>query len=347
MVEEMRTHHMAPYIRMIQAAMGWDDFTEAELAEMDKINAGKLEQWESKARDATDNLGDVEVRDALQGKCDLYARIGDLDNFLQANDACSVKTLAAGPRMDLCFQRVRMGIAFSDNNIAAEGLQKAQKLMLSSDWERRNRLKVYEGVYYIFVRDFKKGSELLLESINTFASGELLSFKDFVFVTIIASLPVLSRGELKKKIIDSPEVLSADLDDAYGLLTAIYTCQYDKVFTQLDAVCQHQRRIVYVSPHVNYFFREVRVLVFTQFLDSYSSVTLKSMSEAFRIPTGLLDSMLSTFIFNERITCKVDRINGSVQTYRGDATNFHYHKIIKSGDILINRIQKLSRLVDM
>lgn len=30
------------------------------------------------------------------------------------------------------------------------------------DWERKNRLKVYEGIYYLMIRDFRKSSELFL-----------------------------------------------------------------------------------------------------------------------------------------------------------------------------------------
>ena len=56
----------------------------------------------------------------------------------------------------------------------------AHKLMKDGDWERRNRLKVYEGLYNVFIRNFEKGSSLLLDSLSTFASTELLTFHEFV-----------------------------------------------------------------------------------------------------------------------------------------------------------------------
>ncbi|EPY35799.1 26S proteasome regulatory subunit N7 [Strigomonas culicis] len=314
---------------------------------MQAVNAKRVAALDAAVEDARQNRGDSEVREALLAKCTHYARIGDLENCLASIEVCAKQTLAVGPRLDLIFQRIRLGFAFSDNDVAADGIRDAHRLINSSDWERRNRLKVYEGIYYIFIRDFAKSSALLLDSVTTFASGELISFKDFIFVTLIATLPVLSRADLKKRIIDSPEVISAGVADAYGLVSAIYTCDYGSTFTALDAVCQHQRRLIYVSSHVNYFFRGVRVLVFTQFLDSYSSVTLQRMATTFRIPVKVLDQMLGTIISNERITCRVDRVSDSIYTYRGDSMNFDYHRIIKNGDLLLNRIQKLSRLVDM
>lgn len=346
--KEMEDNNMAPYIRLVRDGLGVDwPVDETKLQKMDEVNAKKVAVLDAKLKDAQENLGDTEVREALLEKCNLYARVGDLEMCLKVNEECAAKTLAAGPKLDLCFQRIRLGIAFSDNDIAAKGISDAHRLFKDGDWEHRNRLKVYEGIYRVCVRDFRRGSELLMDSITTFASGELITFKDFIFITIVASLPVLSRGDLKKRIIDSPEVISAGVADVYGLVTAIYGCRYRDVFPALDQVCQHIRRVVYLAPHINYFFREVRVLVFTQFLDSYSSVTLNSMSRAFGIPMGVLDQMLGTLISNERIACKMDRVSDSVKTYRGDTTNFDYHRIVKNGDLLLNRIQKLSRLVDM
>ncbi|CAC9526978.1 proteasome regulatory non-ATP-ase subunit [Leishmania donovani] len=346
MMEEMEKHNMAPYIRLVCEALGVP-LDESKLAEMDAINAKKVAAFDARLKDAVDNLGDTEVRDVLQAKCDHYARIGDLEMCMKTNEECAAKTLATGPKLDLYFQRIRLGIAFSDNDIAAKGITDAHRLMKDGDWERRNRLRVYEGIYHVFIRDFQRGSALLLDSITTFAAGELLTFQDFVFITVVASLPVLSRPELRKRIVYSPEVNRTGVDDVRELVNSIYDCQYNKVFPNLEVVCQHLRKVVYLSPHVSYFFREMRVLVFTQFLDSYSSVTLESMGAAFGIPVPALDSMLCTLISNERIACKVDRVDGSVETYRGDTTNFDYHRIVKSGDLLLNRIQKLSRLVDM
>ncbi|CCW60362.1 unnamed protein product [Phytomonas sp. EM1] len=346
MNKEMLEHNMAPYLRIVREALELT-LDEAKLQEMDAINTAKVEAIDAKLRDAQENLGDTEVRDVLQAKCDHYARIGDFEACLKFNEECAAKTLAVGRKLDLYFQRIRLGIAFSDNEVAAKGIRDAHRLMIGGDWERRNRLKVYEGVYHVMVRDFRRGSELLLDCITTFASGELISFKDFIFITVIASLPVLSRSELKRRIIDSPEVISADLPELCDFVNAIHACRYRDVFPALDVVCQKQRLIVYVSPHVNYFFRKTRVLVFTQFLDSYSSVTLQSMASTFGIPLPVLDQMLCTLIANESIACKMDRVNNSITTYRGNTTNFDYHNIIKNGDLLLNRIQKLSRLVEM
>ncbi|CUF40112.1 proteasome regulatory non-ATPase, putative [Bodo saltans] len=345
-IAKIQENNMRPYWQLMSDMLGWP-VDAKRAAEMDKINELALERLTARIKDAQDNLGDVEVREALLAKCDFYASIGDLDACLKFNEECSGKTLAPGPKLDLCFQRIRLGIAFSNNDVAAKGITDAHRLMKDGDWERRNRLKVYEGLYHVFIRDFEKGSSMLIDSLTTFASTEILDFKQFVLITVVSALPVLSRADLKKKVIDSPEVVSAGIASINELVSSIYNCNYGQCFAALDDVCQEIRRFVFMSLHVNYFFREVRVLFLNQFLDSYSSVTLTSMSAAFKIPVAVLDQMLCTLISNERVAGKIDRVSGSVTTYRGNATNFEYHRIIKQGDLLISRIQKLSRMVEL
>lgn len=68
------------------------------------------------------------------------------------------------------------------------------------DWDRRNRLKVYNGLYLVSIRQFKRGGELLLDALSTFTATELLSYNDFVAFTVIANTLTLKRVDLKKRV---------------------------------------------------------------------------------------------------------------------------------------------------
>ena len=79
---------------------------------------------------------------------------------------------------------------------------------LLGDWDRRNRLKIYKGLLAAISRDFKKSSMNFLDGVSTFASSELCSYDVFVFYTVITSFIALERVDLKKKVIDSPEIIT-------------------------------------------------------------------------------------------------------------------------------------------
>lgn len=63
----------------------------------------------------------------------------------------------------------------------------AQLVEKGGDWERRNKLKVYQATYLMSIRDFKKAASLLLDSISTFTATELYSYKQVHFLKNSAS----------------------------------------------------------------------------------------------------------------------------------------------------------------
>lgn len=46
-----------------------------------------------------------------------------------------------------------------------------------ADWDKKNKLKVFEGVYCMLIRDLKRASDLFISSIATFTCAELLEYK--------------------------------------------------------------------------------------------------------------------------------------------------------------------------
>jgi 26S proteasome regulatory subunit N7 len=114
-----------------------------------------------------------------------------------------------------------------------DGVEKAKKMFeQGGDWERKNRLKVYEGLYYMAIREFKKAAMLFLDSIATFTTYELFSYQTFVFYTVVTAIISLDRVTLKTKVVDAPEILTV-IDGIPGLsqfLNSLYNCEYLNFF---------------------------------------------------------------------------------------------------------------------
>ena len=69
------------------------------------------------------------------------------------------------------------------------------------DWERKNRLKVYEGLLFLSTRQFRKAADLFLDAISTFATYELFPYSTFILYTVLTSVVSLDRVTLKEKVI--------------------------------------------------------------------------------------------------------------------------------------------------
>ena len=79
----------------------------AKLAAMKAKNAARLEELEAKIKDAEENFGETEVRDALHAKADYLGDIGDKEAAFKAYDATEQKTAGSANKMDLVFSKIR------------------------------------------------------------------------------------------------------------------------------------------------------------------------------------------------------------------------------------------------
>lgn len=328
---------------------GWLQEDERITRLQESINL-ELKKIDERIEDAQENLGESEVREALLAKALFYIRIGDKEKSLEHLRETETKTVAVGQKMDLVFHILRLGFFHLDFNLITKSVDRAKSLFEEGgDWERKNRLKVYEGLLYMSSRQFKKAADLFLDAISTFTTYELFPYSSFIFYMVLTSVVSLDRVTLKEKVVDAPEILAVidQIPHLSDFLNALYNCQYKRFFIAFAGLTDAVRKDRYLNPHFRYFMREVRVVAYAQFLESYKSVTMEAMAKAFGVSTDFLDRELSLFIASGRLSCKIDKVAGILETNRPDARNALYQSTIKQGDLLLNRIQRLSRVIDV
>merc|ERR1719330_1145370 len=127
---------------------------------------------EEKIQDAKENLGDMEVRDALIAKAEFFNRIGDKDAAIQAYQDAYEKTVGVGGKLDNILTVIRIAFFFDDKELAKKEIDRAKvELGKGGDWERRNKLKVYEGVFLMMSRQWKDAAGLFLKVMPTFTAS--------------------------------------------------------------------------------------------------------------------------------------------------------------------------------
>lgn len=131
------------------------------------------------------------------------------------------------------------------------------------------------------------------------------------------------------------------------LVQSLYDCDYKtflNAMVEVEPILQADR---YIQPHLSFWMRELHILAYKQFLDSYQSVTLQAMADAFGVSIDFVDYHASRFIAAGRLSAKIDKYGGVILTNRPDLKNAQYRETIQKGDLLLNRIQKLARVVDL
>lgn len=319
------------------------------LAELDAQNAKTLNELEEKIQEAEKTEGESEIGEAWRAKAMYLTRIGEKDKAIEAQKTALEKTAGVGSRIDIALTLVRIGYFFALPELIKEYLEKAEEfIQKGGDWDRRNRLKVYKAYHLLSVRSFQPASTLLIDSLPTFTATELLPLPSFISLTLICATLASTRTELQK-VLKSPEVQStlAEIPEAVSVLaSSLCESQYDKFFRSLAVVEEEEIRTSrLLHSHRKWFVRELRVKAYAQLLESYKSLTLESLARAFGVSPEWIDEELVHFISSGRLNCVIDRVHGVVETNRPSTKSARYEAVVKQGDILLNSIQRLSKVL--
>jgi len=349
LIDAIKSNDMSPFYEEVCKDLGWTVDSKL-LATMKDRNEAQLKELDAAIEDAEQNLGEMEVRESNLKKAEYLCHIGSKEASLSAFRKTYDKTVSLGHRLDIIFHNIRIGLFYIDHDLVTKNIEKAKKLIEEGgDWDRRNRLKVYQGLYCMVIRDFKEASGYFLDTVSTFTSYELMEYSTFVRYCVYMGIISLPRNQLRDKIVKGSEILEVlhSLPDVKDFLFSLYNCQYADFFINLAKVEQFMKQNRYMSAHYRYYVREMRILGYTQLLESYQSLTLTYMAQAFGVTEEYIDKELARFIAAGRLHCRIDKVGGIVETNRPDSKNYQYQSTIKQGDILLNRIQKLSRVINI
>jgi 26S proteasome regulatory subunit N7 len=196
----------------------WD---EAVYQKLKEDNDAELAEFQKEEDEAVEQAGDTEVMAAKGKRAEFWARVGDKDKAIAACESVFEKTGILGTKIDLVLAIIRMGLFYGDKQLVKKHIERAKALVDSGgDWDRRNRLKAYEGIHLLTVRSYNVAAPLLLDSLSTFTSYELCTYSSLVVYSVLAGSVSLKRVDFKSKVVDAPEI-KAILGDGEDKLLAL------------------------------------------------------------------------------------------------------------------------------
>ncbi|POR31476.1 Putative 26S proteasome regulatory subunit rpn7 [Tolypocladium paradoxum] len=196
----------------------WDEELYSRLKE---DNEKQLAEFQKEEDEAVEQAGDTEIQAAKGKRAEFWARVGDKDKAIAAYEGVFEKTGILGTKIDLVLAIIRMGLFYGDKPLVKKHVERAKTLVESGgDWDRRNRLKAYEGLHLLTVRSYNLAAPLLLDSLSTFTSYELCTYSSLVVYSVLAGSVSLKRVDFKSKVVDAPEI-KAIMGDGEDKLLAL------------------------------------------------------------------------------------------------------------------------------
>ncbi|KAF2453796.1 26S proteasome subunit RPN7-domain-containing protein [Lineolata rhizophorae] len=199
--------------------LGWDE----ELYEgLKRDNEKELEEIQKEEEEAVEKAGETEIQGARGKRAEFWTRVGDKDKALAAYETLFENTSILGTKIDIVLAIIRIGLFFGDKPFVKKQIERATSLVESGgDWDRRNRLKAYQGLHLLTVRAHAQAAPLLLDSLSTFTSYELCSYAALVVYAVLAGCVALKRVDFKAKVVDAPEIKAILGDDGADRLSAL------------------------------------------------------------------------------------------------------------------------------
>lgn len=77
-------------------------------------------------------------------------------------------------------------------------------------------------------------------------------------------------------------------------LFSLNDCDYLNFFQSLAYVEQFMKYDRYFASHYAYYVREMRIIAYNQLLESYSSLTIPYMADAFGVSSAFIDKYVNT-----------------------------------------------------
>lgn len=71
------------------------------------------------------------------------------------------------------------------------------------------------------------------------------------------------------------------------------------------------------------------------------------MADSFGVSVEFIDKELSHFIAIGKINCRIDKVEGIIESNRPDKRIELYQNMVKKGDHILNKMQKLGRALDI
>lgn len=154
------------------------------------------------------------------------------------------------------------------------------------------------------------------------------------------SMVSLDRATIRTKVVHAPEILSVirEMPHLRKFMESLFRCEYAEFFKAFVEILDSVAGDIYLSTHSRYWAREMRVVAYSQFLESYRSVTITSMATMFGVSVPFLDRELAELISSGRLACKIDKVTGVIESCRPDGRNALYSGIVKQGDLLLSRL---------
>eukprot|EP00357_Protocruzia_adherens_P012991 CAMPEP_0114990566 /NCGR_PEP_ID=MMETSP0216-20121206/10875_1 /TAXON_ID=223996 /ORGANISM="Protocruzia adherens, Strain Boccale" /LENGTH=464 /DNA_ID=CAMNT_0002353771 /DNA_START=99 /DNA_END=1493 /DNA_ORIENTATION=+ len=288
---------------------------------------------------------------------DVYYTAGDLQNalknYIRAKDFCAVPEHT----FEMSMRVVKVALELRNFTHVYNYISKASAQYISNmDAGKQSNIALVNFLMQMDSHNYKVALQCLLDVpvdfITSNYSKEFILPSDVGLYASLLALAVLSRSEMRTKIIQNPvfkNFLELDKDTA-SILEDYFDSKYNDCLTKLANISAKLSMDNVMEPHLEYLVTGVRKKALIQFFTPYKSLKLQDIATAFNTDVEGIEKELSNLIADGQIEARIDRHNKILYAKTANQKVNTYLKALEVGDafrrdteILLLRVNMLTQ----
>lgn len=324
--------------------VAWMDQTSKKAATL-------LEKLDTDLKNYKDNSIKESIRRGHDDLGNHYLNMGELISankcYSRARDYCT------SPKhiISMCLNVIQVSVYLQNWAHVLTYVNKAEATGEFTDKERDShsqgvlaKLKCAAGLAELATEKYKQAAKHFLQvSVDHCDFPELLSPNNVAIYGSLCALATFTRKELQKLVINSSSFkLLLELEpQVRDIVFAFYESNYSKCLSSLHAIRGNLRLDMYLSPHVDRLYAQIRNRSLVQYFSPYMMADMRKMAEAFNCSLADLENELMQLILDGEIQARIDSENKILHARETDQRSLTFEKTLQMGNVYLQRVKAL------
>ncbi|XP_076302856.1 COP9 signalosome complex subunit 1-like [Lasioglossum baleicum] len=306
-----------------------------------KKAALKLEKFDTDLKNYRSNSIKESIRRGHDDLGDHYLDCGDLVHALKCYSRARDYCTSGKHIVNMCLNVLKVSVYLQNWAHVLSYVTKAESTPDFCDAHGKDnsqaiatKLKVAAGLADLATRKYKMAARNFLQaSLDHCDCPELLSPGNVALYGGLCALATFDRHELQKQVIFSSSFkLFLELEPQLrDIIFKFYESKYASCLKLLDEIKDNILLDMYIAPHVNALYTQIRDRALIQYFSPYLSADMRRMATAFNRTVSELEDELMQLILNGQIQARIDSHNKILYAKDVDQRSTTFEKSMSVG----------------
>lgn len=306
-----------------------------------KKSALKLEKLDNDLKTYKTNSIKESIRRGHDDLGDHYLDCGDLSNALKCYSRARDYCTSGKHVVNMCLNVIKVSVYLQNWSHVLSYVSKAEATPDFTEAQGKDanqviltKLKCAAGLAELATKKYKSAAKHFLQAnLDHCDFPEMLSPSNVAMYGGLCALATFDRHELQKNVIFSSSFkLFLELEPQLrDIIFKFYESKYASCLKLLDEIKDNLLLDMYIAPHVNALYTQIRNRALIQYFSPYLSADMRKMATAFNRSVPALEDELMQLILDGQIQARIDSHNKILYARDVDQRSTTFEKSLQMG----------------